>query len=272
MTGCKRTGIKGEMMSIEPRNEPQMLRWFRKTPSYNLQPLLQQLAGRAQASAGGATAPGQREPADRGRAPPGTPAALRARRAPGRGTGSALLLSCVSQPVVPPLAVPPLLVPWWCLRWWCLRRCRLNRRLWLALWGSRLSRHVLLRFVLAARGPPPSFRLRAASGAACSPLAPLVRSAPSFSIIRGQDITRTTKTIREAVQSGRKGDGALRAIKCPSLEPVSTMVRRSSVLPALCAITQRPASPPETKLGPSMWSTLKGLVGEAGGAEGSPLC
>ena len=29
------------MMSIEPRNEPQMLRWFRKTyPSYNLQPLL----------------------------------------------------------------------------------------------------------------------------------------------------------------------------------------------------------------------------------------
>ena len=29
------------MMSIEPRNEPRMLRWFRKTyPSYNLQPLL----------------------------------------------------------------------------------------------------------------------------------------------------------------------------------------------------------------------------------------
>ena len=28
-------------MSIEPRNEPQMLRWFRKTyPSYDLQPLL----------------------------------------------------------------------------------------------------------------------------------------------------------------------------------------------------------------------------------------
>ena len=26
--------------------------------------------------------------------------------------------------------------------------------------------------------------------------------------------------------------------------------------------------PPETKLGPSMWSTLKGLVGEAGGAAG----
>ena len=31
----------GKMMSIEPRNEPQMLRWFRKTyPSYDLQPLL----------------------------------------------------------------------------------------------------------------------------------------------------------------------------------------------------------------------------------------
>ena len=28
-------------MSIEPRNEPRMLRWFRRTyPSYNLQPLL----------------------------------------------------------------------------------------------------------------------------------------------------------------------------------------------------------------------------------------
>ena len=30
------------MMSIEPRNEPRMLRWFRRTyPSYNLQPLLE---------------------------------------------------------------------------------------------------------------------------------------------------------------------------------------------------------------------------------------
>ena len=29
------------MMSVEPRNEPRMLRWFRRTyPSYNLQPLL----------------------------------------------------------------------------------------------------------------------------------------------------------------------------------------------------------------------------------------
>ena len=41
----------------------------------------------------------------------------------------------------------------------CLNRC-LNRRLWLALWGSRLSRHVLLRFVLAPRGPAPPFRFR----------------------------------------------------------------------------------------------------------------
>ena len=37
----ERTGMKSEMMSPEPRNEPQMLRWFRKTyPSYDLQPLL----------------------------------------------------------------------------------------------------------------------------------------------------------------------------------------------------------------------------------------
>ena len=57
---------------------------------------------------------------------------------------------------------------WWCLsrcrclnRCWCLRRRRLKRRrLWLALWSSRLSRHVLLRFVLAPRGPAPPFRLR----------------------------------------------------------------------------------------------------------------
>ena len=48
---------------------------------------LQQLAWRVLAGAGGAAAPGRREPADGGCAPPGTPAALRARRAPGRGTG-----------------------------------------------------------------------------------------------------------------------------------------------------------------------------------------
>ena len=51
----------------------------------------------------------------------------------------------------------------------CLSRCLwcLNRgRLWLALWSSRLSRHVLLRFVLAPRGPR-RFGSCAASGAAC---------------------------------------------------------------------------------------------------------
>ena len=33
--------LERSMMSIEPRNEPRMLRWFRRTyPSYNLQPLL----------------------------------------------------------------------------------------------------------------------------------------------------------------------------------------------------------------------------------------
>ena len=90
--------MKSEMMSPEPRNEPQMLRWFRKTyPSHDLQPLpagtgggagLQQLAGRVPAGPGGAAAPGRREPADGGGAPPGPPAALRARRAPGRRTRS----------------------------------------------------------------------------------------------------------------------------------------------------------------------------------------
>ena len=89
------------MMSLEPRNEPQMLQWFRRTyPSYNLQPLLlkrqrelgggaglQRLARGTSASPGGA-APGRREPADGGSAPPGPSAALRARRAQGRRTRS----------------------------------------------------------------------------------------------------------------------------------------------------------------------------------------
>ena len=130
----------------------------------------------------------------------------------------------------------------WCLNRWCLNRrclrrslgrwCLNRRRLWLALRGSRLSRHVLLRFVLAARGPAPSFRLRCLQRPAQrvappaqrvvppaqrtpAPLAPLVRSAPSFLIIRGQDKTRTTsKPDNVAVQVGQpeahvpQGDGA----------------------------------------------------------------
>ena len=108
----------------------------------------------------------------------------------------------------------------------CLSRClsrRLRRRLrwrlnrlWLALWGSRLSRHVLLRFVLAPRGPAPPFRFRRSvwhsvrrsvlrSVLRSAPLAPLVRLAPSFLIIRGQDITRRTKTTREAGRRCRPG-------------------------------------------------------------------
>ena len=75
-------------MSIEPRNEPQMLRWFRKTyPSYDLQPLLlkrQRSLEEARAfnnwlGSRLAAAPGRREQADGGRAPPGPSAALRAR-------------------------------------------------------------------------------------------------------------------------------------------------------------------------------------------------
>ena len=92
-------------------------------------------------------------------------------------------------------------------------------RLWLALWSSRLSRHVLLRFVLAPRGACPAVSVPAQRPAQrvvplvpLAPLAPLappapcrVRSAPSFLIIRGQDITRTTKTTREAGQRCRPG-------------------------------------------------------------------
>ena len=47
-------------------------------------------------------------------------------------------------------------------------------RLWLALWGSRLSRRVLLRFVLAPRGPAPPFRFRR------SVLRSVRRSVPSW--------------------------------------------------------------------------------------------
>ena len=93
------------MMSIEPRNELRMLRWFRRyqllaaaaaeaLPRRRRGPSttgagLQQLARRAQAGAGGAAAPGRREPADGGCAPPG--------RAPGRGTGGGRSCATVNE-------------------------------------------------------------------------------------------------------------------------------------------------------------------------------
>ena len=58
---------------------------------------LQRLAWRAQAGPRGAAAPGRREPADGGRAPPGTPAALRARRAQGRRTRSGRSCATVNE-------------------------------------------------------------------------------------------------------------------------------------------------------------------------------
>ena len=111
-----------------------------------------------------------------------------------------------------------------CLRWWCLRRClnrcRLNR-LWLALWSSRLSRHVLLRFVFAPRGPAPPFRFRCRRSVRRSVWRSVhllrlrllrllrLRRPVVFGrlhlIIRGQDITRTTKTTREAGRRCRPG-------------------------------------------------------------------
>ena len=70
-----------------------VMRWFHKTyPSYNLQPLLLKRYQELDETRAfnnwpgerrGAAAPGRREPADGGRAPPGTPAALRAGQAPG---------------------------------------------------------------------------------------------------------------------------------------------------------------------------------------------
>ena len=121
----------------------------------------------------------------------------------------------------------------WCLsrrlrrclnRCWCLRRRRLKRgRLWLALWSSRLSRHVLLRFDLAPRGPAPPFRLRCRRSVRLLRLLRLrlLRRRLLFGwlhlIIRGQDITRTTKTTREAgrrCRPGRSGGSA-----CASRKP-----------------------------------------------------
>ena len=209
---------------------------------------------------------------------------------------------------------------WWCLsRCWCLRVClrRLKwRRIWLALWSSRLSRHVLLRFDLAPRGPAPPFRFRrsvvpaqrAPPPLAPPPLAPapLVRSAPfnyMWSRYNTKDKddpqSRTTLPSRSVRRKRMclRVTGPLRAIKCPSSEPVSTMVPTplfsvilermlSPRLPALCwrwpagrsagrpccapssGRTRKPAARRRRSSG-SMWSTLKGLVGEAGGAAGS---
>ena len=94
------------MMSIEPRNEPRMLRWFRRTyPSYNLQPLLLKRyreleEARAFNSWLGEAQEGQRHLDDVSRltrAPPGTPAALRAGRAPDRGTGGGRSCATVNE-------------------------------------------------------------------------------------------------------------------------------------------------------------------------------
>ena len=81
--GRERIGMKSEMMSPEPRNEPQMLRWFRKTyPSYDLQPLLLSASGNWRTRAFNNWL-GERRLAQEGQRHGGSapPAALRARRA-----------------------------------------------------------------------------------------------------------------------------------------------------------------------------------------------
>ena len=127
-------------------------------------------------------------------------------------------------------------------RWWCLNR------LWLALWSSRL-RHVLLRFVLAPRGPR---RFGSGAGAACGVVCGAAcascTSGASASCASGlcsvgsilfdytwsryntkdKDDPRSRTTLpSRSVRRKRmclRVTGPLRAIKCPSSEPVSTMV------------------------------------------------
>ena len=83
----------------------------------------------------------------------------------------------------------------------------------------RLSRHVLLRFVLAPRGPAPPFRFRCLRRSVWRSVhllrLRLLRRRLLFGwlhlIIRGQDVTRRTKTTREAgrrCRPGRSGGSA----------------------------------------------------------------
>ena len=88
--------------------------------------------------------------------------------------------------------------------------------------------------------------------------------------------------------------GPLRAMKCPSSDngthsalqrdlggDVVAQVTQHSAgvgqlgaaqvdLRAIMRTNSKTCCPPETKLGPSMWSTLKGLVGERAAWRGSP--
>ena len=171
---------------------------------------------------------------------------------------------------------------WWRLRrWWCLNRCRLNRRLWLALWSSRLSRHVLLRFVLAPRGLPRRFGSGAASGAAscaacsCAACSGAARascaSCASASCSVGSILfnytwsryntndkddprSRTTLPSRSVKRKRMclRVTGPLRAMKRPSSEPVSTMVPT----PLFSVILERMSSPrlPSTLLAFASWA------------------
>ena len=86
-------------------------------------------------------------------------------------------------------------------RWWCLRRCRLNRGFGLRFGAAGSVGTSCFGLFLLPGGLPRRF----GSGAR------RVRSAPSFLIIRGQDITQTTKTTREAgrrCRPGRSGGSA----------------------------------------------------------------
>ena len=115
------------IMSIEPRNEPRMLRWFRRTyPSYNLQPLLLKryrelkearafnnwLGKRRQAQEGQRHLDDVSRLTEAGQVPP---AALRARQAPGRGTGGGRSCATVQEDTLGARLQP---APALCVRWW----------------------------------------------------------------------------------------------------------------------------------------------------------
>ena len=132
-----------------------------------------------------------------------------------------------------------------------------------------------------------------------APPAPLVRSAPF--IIRGQDTKherqrRPARPDDVAIQVGQPEAHVPQGIRAPEGHEVPIVearlhaaLQRDLGEDVVAQVAQHSAGvgqlgaaqvdlvvchhtdelkPPETKLGPSMWSTLKGFVGEAGGVAG----
>ena len=153
----------------------------------------------------------------------------------------------------------------------------------------------MLRFVLAARRPPPPFRLRCLRcSAACGASGAARASGASCSIgsilwsrynTNDKDDPRSQTTLPSRSVSRKrmclKVTGPLRATSSEPTPLFSVILERMSsprlpsTLLALASWAQRHHPdelncPPETKLGPSMWSTLKGFVGGRAARRGSP--